>query len=391
MERHGGDTITAAQQAGISPRDILDFSSNISPLGLPETVRHALVQGIGGVVPYPDPACRDLCKKISCAELVDEAMVLCGNGAAELIFAIAHGLKPKKALVAAPSFSEYALALRSAGSQIQWFRTEPSKGFSVTEAFLDEITPELSLVFLANPSNPVGNIIEQPLLEAIAAKCLRTHTCLVIDECFLDFLPDGRRRSLVARLAENPGLIVLKSFTKMYAMAGIRLGYLLCASPSLRARVAAAMPPWSVSTLAQAAGIAALESGDYAERVRALVAGERTFLMRELSALSLQVYDSRANFIFFQAGGKPDLKKELLRSGILIRSCANYPGLGDGYYRIAVRVHSENQKLLQAMRRCADERKIHYDSGDDVKCGQEHHCRRAVQAAETGRISRRPI
>lgn len=190
-------------------------------------------------------------------------------------------------------------------------------------------------------------------MKKILAKCKETGTWLAVDECFLDFVPEPEKHTLKGMLREYDRLFLLKAFTKRYAMAGLRLGYGMTASGELLERMETRLQPWNVSTPAQEAGIAALEETEYVERARALIFKEKDNLMRQLKELGYQVYDSKANYIFFH--GEEDLGKKLLEEKVMIRDCSNYPGLTKGDFRIAVRTPEENQILLQAMRKVREQ------------------------------------
>lgn len=322
----------------------LDFSANINPLGMPPKVREAIIQHADAYAAYPDPFCRALCNAIAAQEGVLPEYVLCGNGAADLIIRLCLHARPRQALVLAPTFSEYEKAVLLAGGKVRYHMLKEEDGFAVTESILDVLSPGIDMVFLCNPNNPTGQLIAPALLEAILEKCCVNDTLLVVDECFLDFT-DGN--ALNCFLEENSKLILLRAFTKMYAMAGLRLGYLLCANEALLQGVRACGQSWSVSTVAQVAGLAAVSCKEWAANTRTLVQKERAYLRGGLQALGLQVYPSEANFLLLKSG--VELYAPLLQRGILVRPCGNYVNLDDTYTRIAVRTHEENKQLLQAI------------------------------------------
>lgn len=324
----------------------LDFSANCNPLGTPPSVKEAAVKSLEGMSHYPLVGCGPLKEAIGEYEGVSPSQVICGNGAAELIFSLCRAKKPKKALVTAPTFAEYALALESVDCQVMSFLLKEERGFSLGEDFLEALSGNLDMVFLCNPNNPTGVLIPRELLERILNQCRERQILLVVDECFLDFVEDRAGNSLVREL-EDGGLFLLKAFTKRYAMAGLRLGYGLCGDGALLERMESMTQPWNVSTVAQAAGLAALKEEDYVRRGRELVFREKAYLQERLRTMGFTVYPSAANYLFFQ--GPEDLFERCLKEGILLRDCSNYPGLGKGYYRAAVKSHKENQRLVQAL------------------------------------------
>ena len=340
---HGGDWMGYRERFG---RDALDFSANVSPLGLPEGVAQAIRDALPLADRYPDPLCRTLRAALSRAEGVPQERILCGNGAADLIFRLVWARKPRRALVTAPTFAEYATALKSVGCMVERFFLREQEDFAVTDAFCAAIRPGVDMVFLCQPNNPTGQLTALPLMEQILHRCAACGTLLVVDECFLDFLPDHALHTAKGLLGEGD-LVILKAFTKLYGMAGVRLGYALSADTALLEQMQACGQPWGVSSLAQAAGLAALEETAYVEKVRALIAEQRPRLTAGLRALGLRVLDGRANYLLFQA---PETLGEALRQrGAVLRSCANYPGLGPGWYRTAVRTGPENEQLLKLL------------------------------------------
>lgn len=353
MHIHGGDIYTY--------QGMLDFSANINPLGIPSSVVKAAAQGAAQAASYPDTQCRELRRALAEQESrglpqpIRPEQLICGNGAADLIFALALAQKPRQALLLAPGFHEYEQALRAIDCQIQYHYLTEQDGFALNVSRLAaELTPATELLFLCNPNNPTGLALTRQQLRPLLESCRKCGTLLVLDECFNEFLDEPAAYTLKPLLAEFPNLFILKAFTKLYAMPGLRLGYGISADAGLLARLAEVSQPWRVSTPAQLAGLAALQEQEYVRQAQALVRQERQFLRHELSALGLKVYNSLANYIFFRSpDGWPaefDLAAACRERQILIRDCSNYVGLQPGFYRIAVRTRPENEKLLQALR-----------------------------------------
>ena len=342
--QHGGDVYGG----GIT----LDFSANTNPLGTPPGVLEAVRRGLPQLHRYPDPYCRQLVQAIAAHEQVPASYVLCGNGAADLIYAYCAALRPRTAVEPAPTFAEYGLGLAQVGCRVTPYYLHQAENFDLDEGFLpflEEKKPEV--VFLCTPNNPTGRLLPLPLLEQILQRCAAWGARVFLDECFLDLTEGGvSARSL---LAAHPELLILKAFTKSYGMAGIRLGYCLCADSALLRHMAAASQPWNVSSLAQSAGVAALAEQDFLQRTLALVLTERRWLTDRLTALGFRVCPSQANYLLFR--GPRGLREGLLRRGIAIRGCGNYSGLDDGWYRIAVRPHAENEVLITAIRQFCEE------------------------------------
>lgn len=342
MIRHGGRTFEYPKA--------LDFSANLSPLGMPQSVREAALQAVSCAETYPDPDEAELTRAIALSYGLKENQVLCGNGAAELIYTFAAAIKAQTVLLPVPIFQEYEEALRTHGTTVRYYQTRPETGYLPDAEFIEAITEDIDLVVLCTPSNPTGGMLERKVFDRILKTCGRIGTYVAVDECFLDFVQDGT----CLKENRNPHLMVFRSFTKLYAMAGIRLGYCLSKDEALMKKMKMLLAPWHVSAIAQAAGLAALQEVQYVHQVRDYVNKQRPYLTEALQRLGFKVYPSTANFIFFQ--GRKGLAQELLREDILIRDCASYEGLSAGSYRIAIRREEENRKLIEALEKLAWQR-----------------------------------
>lgn len=326
---HGGDWKSFQDRAGILP---LDFSASISPLGLPTTVRQAVTESMAEADRYPDPLCRALRYALSERTGVPVGQIVCGNGAADLIFRIVQCVQPKRALLFAPCFSEYENALRAVGADIVFCLEE--------DQLLEHAAQNIDIAFLCQPNNPTGLLFSLSVLEVVMKRC----RMLVLDECFLDFVENGDAFSMLPWLGQESSLVLLRAFTKTYAMAGLRLGYALCGNSLFAQKLQASGQPWAVSVLAQAAGLAALGDNDYLLQLKALIRSERPRLMHALQEMGFTVLPGQANFLLFHS-------EHLLNPpGILLRDCSDFRGLGSGWYRVAVRTAEDNSRLIQALK-----------------------------------------
>ena len=346
--KHGGNIYRKAKELNIPESQILDFSANVNPLGLPDFIRQSLTASIDGVINYPDPDCMELTEALADFHGTPPSFVLCGNGGADLLFRLAYGLRPKRVLLAVPAFVEYEEAMRAGRASIDYYPM--GEDLCIHEDLEDRIGEGTDLLVLCNPNNPTGLLTERELIRKLLGRGMETGTRVLVDECFLDLCDDPESYSLIPELKEFPNLLILKSFTKLYAVPGIRLGYLLGSDTDLLAAVRDAGQAWSVSWPAQCAGIAALRERDYRDRVVRLISRERDYMIGELEKMPLKVYRGTANYLFFRAPGMEDLDRRLEDYGIMIRNCSNYVNLGRDYWRVAVRYHEENRRLLKAMR-----------------------------------------
>ena len=341
---HGGDLKSLAEEACRPERDILDFSVNLRPEGMPEFIISALWKAMENAVPYPSPDAADLRELAAVHYGIPSGCFVFGNGANELIHALPRALNLKQAVIPEPAFSEYRLACLRHGTDVLSIRTEERNSFLPSLCRLEEQAADGSAVFLANPSNPSGGLLDAEALHRVVQS--RPEILWIIDESFMDYAQGAE--SLLREAALLPNLVVLRSLTKFYGMAGVRLGYCLCGDETLLEKMQTAGQPWAVSSLAQAAGVAALKETAYVDEVRALIARQRPVLTASLRALGLRVIDGKANYLLFRAPA--DLNKRLRPLGTQVRSCANYPGLGPEWYRTAVRTASENARLLELMK-----------------------------------------
>lgn len=337
---HGGDIYTY--------QGALDFSVNINPLGPAEEVVSAAKSAVDEMERYPDPGCRALRAKLSKKLQVPEDFLIFGNGAAELMFTLTLAERPRKAVIAAPAFAEYERALLAADCEVQYYYRREETGFILEEDFLDMLRNDVDMVFLCSPDNPVGNAIESRMLRRILGCCEEKNILLVLDECFIDFMEGGREATLLEETKRTGNLLLLRAFTKIHALPGLRLGFGICGDKELLARMSAATQPWNISIPAQAAGLAALRGEERIKKTREYVAKERTWLQERLQELGITYFPSQVNYLLFKS--EQNLFGELLKKNILIRDCQNYEGLEKGFYRIAVRKRKENEELVEALR-----------------------------------------
>ncbi len=365
---------------------MIDFSVNTNPFGMPEGIKEALRRSVEDGCRYPDLRAEKLTKTLAEQLSVAPEELVMGNGASELIMAVIHACKPKKVLLCAPSFFGYERAASSAGCEIAYYYLREEKAFSFAEDFFSCLTEGVDLLFLANPNNPTGVLTEPGFLEAVLRECQKKKICVVLDECFLPLTEWVESHSFLRKTGQFPNVLVLRAFTKTYAMAGVRLGYLVCRR-EMADIIRRQLPEWNVSVFAQAAGIAALREEEHLRRAVAFLRSEREELSAKLKKQGMTVYHSVANFLLLKSG--ESLYEGLLAQGILIRDCSNFKGLGEGYYRVAVKTREENDMLLAALHKLAASRKpqIEYLLPNDltVTGKPQNECMLSSDLAVTGK------
>lgn len=355
---HGGDMETAAAVFGRRATDFVDFSANINPLGPPPEVREALRSGLRAVIRYPDPGHRTLKSLLSRSLQLAPEWIGIGNGAAECMALVLLALAPARVGIVEPCFSEYAELAAKFGAEVSRVYGRASQQWRADKAEMVGLMEEVDVLFLGQPNNPNGVQYGQEELDALAAASARTGTVLVVDEAFTDFIPVESRVSLLQSLERYPNVILIRSMTKFYAIPGLRLGYTV-AHPGMIRRLTAKQVTWSVNGLALLAGEACLHAGaDYEERTLELVQTERARLLAGLAELGCAVIPGEANYLLVRAPGMwraVELQEALGRRGILIRSCAMYPGLSENHFRVAVKERKDNLLLLDTLGRVLEE------------------------------------
>lgn len=346
---HGGDIYTYKERKGHWP---IDFSANMNPLGLPRKVKAALVENLDMFTHYPDVSARDLYKSVAVYEGISEEEVIFGNGAAEIIYRLVQVIKPGKTLLVGPTFSEYEKAVRAFGGQCEYVGVDDE--FKIGESFIDRIRDH-QLVVLCNPNNPTGLTVTSEYVERLAVKCRDYGAFLLIDECFMDFVVDKARYSFLSHIHDFENLLVLKAFTKFFAMAGIRLGYGISANRKLLLDLKCIGQPWNISVPAQIAGVAALEEQRYIDETPYVIQKERRHMVQALADMGWKAFGGQANYIFFSTGMRDKEANDrfmafCLERGFLIRDCSNYHYLSYGFYRIAVRNEKDNKSLIECFK-----------------------------------------
>lgn len=347
---HGGDLWTAAEAYGRPVEDWLDYSSNMNPWGPPDGVEYLIKEHWREITRYPDPAVRRLRSKLSEAYQIPVESILVGNGAAELIDLVVRMLQPEETVLARPSFSEYEEAVHKSGGQIHSVFLSRDQQFELRDA--KEFAGHGRTVFLGHPNNPTGRLIPSPVLDMLR----ESGTRMILDEAFMDFLPDESELSYIRWASESKHIQVIRSMTKFYAIPGIRLGFLV-AHPDLIRRLKDVQTQWSVNFLAQLIGEAVLDEHDYADRTRAWLLEERSWLVSELGKLGLVVFPSDVNFLLVALPEQSDwnvqrLQQAMAERGIMIRDASLFQGLDTSYFRIAIRLRQDNERLLKALKEC---------------------------------------
>jgi threonine-phosphate decarboxylase len=325
-----------------------DCSSSINPLGTPRKAIAAIQKNARLLAPmYPDPECRELKKSVSRYLRVDPEWISVGNGAVEIIYWFAQAFAKSRVVIPVPTFCEYELASRKAGAEVTFVTLHD---FKLDANEIVEMARGADAVFLCNPNNPTGILATEEIREVIES--VDSSTKILLDECFIELVDDPNANSVISRIKEFDNLVILRSLTKSFGLAGLRVGYSVC-NPSLAEKLSANRIPWNVNGLAQAAGVAALADKKHLPRARAIIKKERKFLHDRIAKLeSFRPSRSDANYFLVALKSRDSAQfcdALLKKTGVLVRDCSTFTGMGSRYIRVAVKSHNENLRLLKAL------------------------------------------
>ena len=346
---HGGNIHEAIKRYGLEGKKILDFSSNVNPLGPSRTAKRAAKKALALIDRYPDPEMTELRKAIARYFGVKPGQVICGNGSNELIHLIPRVFRPKKVLIPMPTFTEYAAAVEEAGGEVVPLWLDEREGFRIDPLEMAFALKGMDMAFLCNPNNPTGQLMTRAETAELMGHALQYGVRLVVDEAFMDFIES---ESIIKQAVEASQLICLRSFAKFFGMPGLRIGYAVSDEATIAA-LRAGQEPWTASIPAEHAAIAALNDWRHIKKTRRVIEKERDRLLSALRLLpGVEPFPCAANFIFMKVDSfdAPLLVEKLGLRGLLVRGCSSFPGLDSGFVRIAVRTRRENGRLISALR-----------------------------------------
>ena len=370
MDFHGGNIYRIFREKNIT--EILDYSSNINPYGVPESLKRKITENIGILERYPDPDYVELREKLAKLNNVDISNITVGNGATESIFLFMKVLKPEKVLIVSPTFGEYERAVKAwNGSEIrkieiEYFELEEKDEFRFNIRKLKkELKKKYDLLIICNPNNPTGKFLKMAETEEILRECNKCDTKLFIDEAFIEFLEDGLKESIVNSGENKKNLFVTRAFTKFFAIPGLRLGYGIYFDKNLEKKIAEKKEPWSVNNIAEMAGITVLDDVEYIEKTLKWITEEKRYMYEKLNEiLGIKAYKTEVNFICVkikdeQASKGMTVKKlrgKMLERGILIRDASNFKFLDERFFRLAIKDRRSNDRIIRVLKEILAER-----------------------------------
>jgi threonine-phosphate decarboxylase len=351
---HGGNCYDIEKKYGISAGSLLDFSVNLNPLGMPPSVRRMIFNSVEEILFYPDMEYRECREAIAAYHTIPASWVTAGNGATEIIFLYCRSVKPLRALMLAPTFSEYHRALDAVGAAVTYFEMKESTRFTIDfDALFKEILNGYDLVVICNPNNPTGTLLTKNEILKVASHCSASGCRLLVDESFIEFVSNSPQQFSVIGDCMPENVNVVRSLTKIFSIPGLRFGYGVCSDAVLNQILVEKKEPWSINTFAARCGYVLSSEKDYLENTRRIVADENKFLFDALQRFSwLTVYPSPVNYMLVKITDHLDamrLVDELLKHSILIRDASNFVFLDERFVRIAVKDHASNLALVHAL------------------------------------------
>ncbi len=331
-----------------SDQKIIDFSSNITPLGIPSSVKSIIKKNFNKIGFYPDPNSENVTLNLEKYTHLPKSNIIVGNGAIEILYNFCYAFlsKTTKVLIHIPTFQEYETAVKLNDCKISYFKSiNLSKDL---DSFILQI-PKNGCIFLCNPNNPTGELLSKKELLAIIIKAKKLKTLVFIDECFIELVPDYDE-SVISYVKKYDNLFILRSLTKSFGLPGIRIGY-ACGSKEIIKILQKIKIPWSVNSIAQDAANEVIKNKSHITKSNFIIKKELKYLKKFISSIDgFECIPSSTNFILIKTKyNSTHLQKKLLKNKILIRDCKNFRGLNEHYFRIAVKSHKDNVKLVTAL------------------------------------------
>ena len=379
MDFHGGNIYKVFRKKNI--KGIMDYSSNINPYGIPESLKSRIIENLEILERYPDPDYVELREKLANLNNVNLSDIILGNGATEIIFLFMKVINPKKILIVSPTFGEYERAVKAVGTsrnsidlscsddnknienkeiEIEYFELKESDDFKLNIGNLkNQLEKKYDLLIICNPNNPTGKFLKLAQTEEILKECNKYDTKLFIDEAFIEFLADGMKESIINTEENKKNLFVTRAFTKFFAIPGLRLGYGMYFDKELEKKISEKKEPWSVNNIAELAGLTVLDDTEYIEKTLKWITKEKIYMYEKLNEISgIKVYETEVNFItgkideklFLEGLNVKILREKMLEQGILIRDASNFKFLDKRFFRLAIKDRASNDRVIEAMK-----------------------------------------
>lgn len=350
LPNHGANPIRLYERAGITPpQQIVDFSENVHPFGAPAFLAERWPSLLESTGSYPDPGGEPFRTAAAEFHQVKAGQVAVSNGAAEVFTWLARRYRDQKVVLIEPAFSEYRQTLEVENVQIEAIQLNASKAWKVTTENVQSAVSGCAALYICNPHNPTGTLLDTKTIKEMAQSCLEQNCELVVDEAFIDFI--GEQASVIPLLEDFPNVIIVRSMTKMYAIPGLRLGYVISGVETIR-QLKQGAAHWNVNALSAAIGADCLKAHLYRQNVINAASVEREKMQRFLVEHRCQMIDSKANFLCFQLPNPADSAlffTDLLRQGIVLRHTESFSGMDGKWFRIGMKSTENMEKLREAI------------------------------------------
>ncbi len=357
---HGGDLDEISRIYGIDKGNILNFSGNVNPLGLPLSVKKAITEHPDAAVNYPDVSYMELRRAIGEYTGTDFEHIVVGNGSTELISLFIKLISPKKAVIVSPAYSEYLNEIKLSGGEAELFPLKDEEEFILnTDRLMSALTEDTDLLVICNPNNPTGTYIDCDHIRRLLERCAKTGTYVMLDETYVEFSDRERKVSAIPLVKEFGSLFVIRGTSKFFACPGLRLGYGVCSDENILNSINKMKDPWSVNIFAEIAGRTMFADKEYIEKTLELTGRERKRMYKALKDFkNIHVYESQSNFFLCKIK-KEDITstqifEELIKDNILIRDASDFPYLGSRYLRFCILDEKSNTLLLNSLKKCLD-------------------------------------
>lgn len=353
---HGGDLDIISRTYNIPKEEILNFSGNVNPLGIPQCIKKVIINNIDSITVYPDVSYITLREAISSYTGVKPEHIMVGNGSTELISTYIKSVKPKHSIIVSPAYSEYNRELSLIGSDITLFPLEEKEDFILNiPKLLDTIDSNTNLLVICNPNNPTGSSLNINQLEEILLHCKTTNTFVMIDETYVEFSDDNARISAMPLIKSYDNLFIIRGTSKFFACPGLRLGYSACSNTNLLDKVANSKDPWSVNILAALSGCVMFTDKEFICKTKELITTERNNIINELSTWNnIKLYSTQSNFFLIKLLREDitsdEIFSKLIKDNLLIRDASDFPYLGDKFLRFCILMPQQNQLLLSRLK-----------------------------------------
>lgn len=345
MDLHGGNVFRLERDGKIN---ILDYSSNINPLGVPESFKEAVINNFSILEKYPDPEYVELREAIGDYNGISSKNVVVGNGATEILFLYMKAIKVKSAMIVSPTFAEYERALKVSGAQVSYFELKESENFKIdVDRLLEEIQDE-ELVVICNPNNPTGRFISLEDIDKISLVLDKKGKKLFVDEAFIEFIDNWTDKTSI--LLKRKNIFILRALTKFFALPGVRLGYGLCYDTELLKKISSIREPWSVNSFAELAGKVMLKDEGYIKATELWIEEEKKWFHDELKNIkNIKPYKTESNFILIKllSMNSKNFRDKMIDEGIVVRDASNFKFLNESFVRLAVKDRDKNKKILE--------------------------------------------